>query len=368
MEDDYLTVSDGSRMHFLPKKSKYYVNKLTLVFGGSGSGKTTLVDEIMKLCKPIVPIVWVIARTNSANSTYDGKVAPICIQSGRDAKKTVKWLTDFLIRQKDAVNAYNKAHNIKILKRLFDKVSSIDRWRKIELKIKKRAYLNLMHVNSMAQLNPAKKRNQKKKMERDRDKTLEKLYRSVIRNHKVELESKRESLSDDEATALAFLDFNPCAMLILDDCASQLKLWAKMSTAIKELFYEGRHYFITTVIISQDDKEIDSELRKGSMVSLFTTDQIAISNFTRKSNSYPKHISQKAKACIETVFRQEVGSPVHFQKLAYIRGLTDPFRYTVADLYDDFKMGAPAVWELDKRISENSHKKKIQNPLIERYI
>jgi len=367
MEDDFLTAADGSRLYFLPKNSKFYLNKLTLVFGGSGSGKTTLVDEVMKLCQPHVPNVWVIARTNSANSTYDGKIAPICIQDGRDAKKTVKWMEDFLLRQKDAANAYNKAHNIKILKRLFDKVST-SKCQKMELNILKRALLNLKYVNSLVELNPAKKRNQKKKIEKDRDKTLEKLYRSIIRGNKAKLESIKSDLSDDEATALSFLDFNPCAMLILDDCASQFHLWTKMSTDIKELFYEGRHYFITTVIISQDDKEIDSELRKGSMVSLFTTDQISISNFTRKSNSYPKHIAQKAKVCIESVFKQEKGSPEHFQKLAYIRGLSDPFRYTVADLYDDFRMGAPSVWELSKRISESSQKKKIHNPLIERYI
>ena len=164
--DDYLTASDKTKIYFLPKQSKYYVNKLTLVFGGSGSGKTTLVDEVMNLCKKHIPNVFVIARTNSANSTYDGKIASICIQDGRDAKKTVKWMEDFLIRQKNAANAYNKAHNIKILKSLFDKVST-SKCKRMELNIMKRAALNLKYVASLAELNPAKKRNQRKKIEKD---------------------------------------------------------------------------------------------------------------------------------------------------------------------------------------------------------
>jgi len=366
MDEDYLDVRDGSKIYFLPKDYKYFLRKLTLVFGGSGSGKTTLLDEIMKLCQPHVPNVFVIARTNTANAAYDGKVAPVCIQDGRNAKKTVQWLENFLVRQKNAAGAYTKAHNIKILKPLFTRASN----RKsalLEETILERARANLIYIESVTELNPAQKRAQRKKIEKNRDETLISLYRSVIRCRKDELEKIKNDLSEDEATALSFLDFNPHAMLILDDCASQFKLWTKMSTAIKELFYEGRHYFITTVIISQDDKEIDSELRKGSMVSLFTTDQIAISNFTRTSNSYPKHIAQRAKACIEAVFKLEKGEPDHFQKLAYIRGLPDPFRYTVAELYDDFQMGSPAIWEFSKRIEESSNKKRDNNPLVERY-
>ncbi len=366
MDEDYLPIRDGTKLYFLPKDSKYFVSKLTLVFGGTGSGKTTLVDELMKLCQPYIPNVFVIARTNSANSAYDGKVASVFIQDGRNAKKTVQWLEDFLIRQKDAANAYGKAHNLKILKKLFDRIGNI-KCHKLEKTILERAHANLVYVSSVNDLNPAQKRNQKKEIEKGRDKTLASLYRSVIRCQKTQLEAVKSKMSEDEATALAFLDFNPKAMLILDDCASQFKKWTKMSTAIKELFYEGRHYHITTIIISQDDKEIDSELRKGSMVSLFTTDQIAISNFTRGSNSYPKHVMNRAKLCIEAVFKQEKGEPEHFQKLAYIRGLSDPFRYTVADMYDDFKMGSPGVWEFSKRIEESTRAKKSNNPLIEKY-
>ena len=54
-------------------------------------------------------------------------------------------------------------------------------------------------------------------------------------------------------------DFNPNIMLILDDCASQFKKWYKKSSIIKQIFYEGRWRFFTTVITAQDDKEIDSD-------------------------------------------------------------------------------------------------------------
>jgi len=365
-EEDFLECRDGSKIYFMPKNFKLFLRKLTLIFGGSGSGKSILLDEIMNLLHNHIPTVFVIARTNTANAAYDGKVAPICIQDGRNAKKTVKWLEDFLIRQKNAANAYTKAHDLKILKPLFDKVAN-QKCVMLENKIIERTRANLIYVAADPSLNPAARRTQKKKIEKKRGETLMILYRSVLRCRKDDLEKNKAGLTEDQAVALAFLDFNPHAMLILDDCASQFKLWAKMSTAIKELFYEGRHYFITTAIISQDDKEIDSELRKGSMVSLFATDQIAISNFTRVSNSYPKHIAQKAKLCIEAVFKQEKGEPEHFQKLAYIRGVADPFRYTVADLYDDFRMGSPAMWEFSKRIEESSNKRRTSNPLVEKY-
>jgi hypothetical protein len=107
---------------------------------------------------------------------------------------------------------------------------------------------------------------------------------------------------------------------------------------------------LTVIITSQDDKEVDSELRKNSMVTFFTTPQAATANFERSSNSYSKYEKEMAREAIKTVFKQTPGEPVHYQKLCYIRGEQDPFRYTIADLYDDFKFGCQALWELDKKI------------------
>jgi hypothetical protein len=196
---------------------------------------------------------------------------------------------------------------------------------------------------------------------------LKKLYKNAIRYNKVALE-ENHSLSKSEKAALSFLDFNPNIMLILDDCASTFKKMYKKSSAIKEIFYEGRHYFFTTIISSQDDKEIDSELRKNTTISIFTTAQSAISNFERASNGYPKHERLHAKSCIETVVKQDDNDLKHFQKLVYIQNESDPFRYTIADMYDEFKMGSKPMWEYSDRLKDKKDYLSKDNTLFDRYL
>ena len=141
-----------------------------------------------------------------------------------------------------------------------------------------------------------------------------------------------------------------------------------MTTAIKEIFYEGRQYFITTIITTQDDKEIDSELRKNSMINIFTTAQTATAAFERSSNSYPKHVKDRSKYCIEAIFKQEPGKPQHYQKLVYIQNLTDPFRYTIADLYDEFRMCSDSIWEFENRLSSKDKDDSLENnPFFTKY-
>jgi hypothetical protein len=211
------------------------------------------------------------------------------------------------------------------------------------------------------------KKKQKNQILEHKNNMLRRLYKTTIRFHKVTLENNQK-LHKTEKAALSFLDFNPNIMLILDDCASKFKKLYKKSTAIKEIFYEGRHYFITTLISAQDDKEIDSELRKNTTVSVFTTAQSATSNFERSSNGYPKHEKNKAKTCIESVFKQQENDVTHFQKLVYIQGEADPFKYTIADLYDDFRMGSLPMWQYSEKIKSHKNLLNKNNPLFDKYI
>ena len=156
-------------------------------------------------------------------------------------------------------------------------------------------------------------------------------------------------------------------MLILDDCASTFKKYYKKSNVIKKIFYEGRHRYFTTVITTQDDKEIDSELRKNSMISIFTSPQASIANFERTSNNYPKHEKEKSRVCITTIFNQEKNQPRHYRKLVYMRDDPEPFRYTEAELYDDFRMCGDSLWNFNKKIGNKLNAFNKHNPFFEKY-
>ena len=360
-DDRSLCLQDRTKLRWLPKSHKDFLNKTTIIYGRTNSGKSTLIDEIMYLCKDFIPTIFVVAPTNSSNNAYTDKIPSQFIRKELD----VEWLDKLLQRQKNSSGAYINANKLEILKRLFDKVSD-DTTKSIEESIIKKAHASIVFVEDSS-MEFIQKKKQKSQILVDRDEMLKKLYKTSIRYNKVNLEQSNE-LTKSEKAALSFLDFNPNIMIILDDCESTFKKMYKKSTAIKEIFYEGRHYFFTTIISSQDDKEIDSELRKNTSISMFTTAQSATSNFDRASNGYPKHEKIRAKTCIETVFKQDENDLKHYQKLVYIQNESDPFRYTIADVRDDFKMGSKPMWDYSDRIKDKKDSINKDNSIFERYL
>jgi hypothetical protein len=359
-DDKSLFLSDRTKLKWMPKSYKHYLNKTTIVYGRTGSGKSVVIEEIMKLCQAYVPSIFVVAPTNSSNNAYTNKVPIQFIKKELD----VAWLEKLLERQKNSANAYNNANNLDILKSLFNSISD-ETSQELELSIISKARNAVIYIES-SNISFANKKNQKAQINIERDNILRKLYKTTIRFNKVELE-QRKDLDKLEWGAIEYLDFNPNVILILDDCASKFKKMYKKSSAIKEIFYEGRHYFFTTIISSQDDKEIDSELRKNTSVSVFTTAQSATSNFERTSNGYPKHERLRSKTCIEGVFKQDENDITHYQKLVYLQGAPDPFKYTIADIYDDFRMGSDPMWLLSNKIMERKTKRVSDNPLFTNY-
>jgi hypothetical protein len=360
-DDKSLFLTDRTKLRWFPKNYKYYLNKTTIIYGRTNSGKSTIIEEIMYMCKKYVPTVFVIAPTNSSNNAYTDKIPAPFIFKELD----VEWLDKLLTRQKNSAGAYINANKLDMLKRLFDKVSDSTS-QALELSIVNKAGSSIIVIEE-SNMEFSNKKCQKSQILEDRDSMLKKLYKTTIRFNKVTLENST-SLNKSELAALSFLDFNPNIMLILDDCASKFKKLYKKSSAIKEIFYEGRHYFFTTLISSQDDKEIDSELRKNTTISIYTTAQSATSNFERASNGYPKHEKIRAKHCIDAVFKQDDNDLKHHRKLVYIQNESDGFFYTIANLYDEFRMGSLPMWEYAERIGKKYDTFNKNNRLIDSYV
>jgi hypothetical protein len=54
-----------------------------------------------------------------------------------------------------------------------------------------------------------------------------------------------------------------------------------------------------------------------------------------------------------------------FKKLVYLRDDINPFRYTIADLYDNFRFGSPSLWEMCGKISGEKNMCDFENdPLL----
>lgn len=362
-KNNAIVLTDGSRLEWLEKSYKIFLNKMTIIYGPSGSGKTTILNEIMYLLKPHIPHVWVISPTNFANKMFVGKVAPHCIKPGTDVTKTIQFLEKLLSHQRNVKNLYEMSNDIEILESIFKKIFDT-RASSMVNQIRNDASRFIQITNGMRTLNIAERKVKILDIEKKRDNMLRRIYKACITKHKSSLD--RDTLTEQENVAIKFININPRCLLILDDCASRFKEWVKKSSTIKQIFYEFRNYGGSTCITAQNDKEIDSEYRKNAMVNIFTDDQSAVSNFTRPSNSYSKHTKEKAMLCINAIYSQ-TSRVKHYKKLVYFNNSSDPFRYTQADLYNDFRMGCSYDWLMSKKISEKNEESEEINPYFERY-
>lgn len=346
--DKSIICSDGSILKPLEKDYKYYFKNTTLIFGRNKSGKTTILNEIMYLCKDLIPICFVITQTNTSNENFTNIVPEDCIFSNLDDE----WLTKIWKRQTDSAATYKLINNVDNLHGLFDLLKTKeDEILKYKCLSKFKKYSQIIQSSDF---NFEKKKKMNENITKSKNKYLIKLYKNVIRQRSHLLENT--NLTDIQKLILRFLDFNPNIMLIFDDCASKFKKWykSKRNDIIKQLFYEGRHSHITTIITSQDDKEIDSELRKNALVTIFTTEEAAIANFTRPSNCFSKITIEMAQIYTKEIFKI---CNIQHAKLMYLREYDDsPFRYTIANIYPPFQIGCKPLWEYCKVIKKSNKK------------
>ena len=95
------------------------------------------------------------------------------------------------------------------------------------------------------------------------------------------------------------------------------------------------------------------------MFSIFTSSNLASIYFETTSNGITSQDKKDAKKIIDIIFREKRGAPPHFQKLVYDKSKADKFMYTVADIYDDFKVGSSYIWKFtDKLPKKNTYIRK----------
>jgi len=329
------------KVKFLEKDHKYFLNKSTIIYGASGTGKSTIILEILHILKDHVPIIFVFSPTADDNNAFAGIVPDALIYRTVDIKK----LEEIYKRQQGATRIYNTVNEIKSLRVLFEKVGNIK-----SIRCAKDAYRNATNLIEEAQnstsLNFSEKKKNIKKIKNMRDRFLLMLYKAVIRKNKNRL--KNMGITPAEHYILQYLDFNPNCIIIMDDCGAVLKKFQK-ETVIQKIFFLGRHSFINLILSLQDDLRLDSAIKKNAFVNIFTTSQIASAYFSRSGTSFTKKEKQLAEKIIGCIFSSNADD---YKKLVYVRNESQPFRYTIADVYEEFKFGCPKLWELDENMSE----------------
>lgn len=355
--DSQLCISQDIKLRFLEKDAKYYLNRSTILFGASNSGKSTILIEILYLLKNYVPNIFVFAPTADSNNAFEGIIPSQLIYKTVDIKK----LTDIYNRQKGAAKTYNTVNNLNDLKNLFLKVAD-----RKSLELARIASVRAANIIRNKENDSSSNISQKKmtinQIKKIRDIHLSKLYKKTIRCNK-----KRLLKIDDSAKTkyiIKYLDFNPNCVVVFDDCGAVLKRFQK-EEVVKKIIFQGRHSYINIILTLQDDLNLNSAIKKNAFVNIFTTGRCASAYFERGSNSFSKKERLVAAKIISYIFDS---GKKDYKKLVYLRDEVNPFRYTIADLYDNFRFGSPSLWKLCNKLTRDRNNCDFDNdPLLSEF-
>ena len=361
---DSIICQDGHLLRPIKKKKDYYLNRTSLIFGRTHSGKTTILNEILYICKDYIPNVWVISRTHDLNDNFSKIIPKIFIKKNLNND----FLFTLLERQKGLSSIFKMVNDIKNLYSLFCKIAS-------EKELNLYDKLSIIEENIIMSIKEKKDNNNYcndiNKIKSLTNKNKLKYMKKIIYQKQNNLNKK--NLSKQEKNIIHYLYLNPNTLIVLDDCASSFKLWYKKckkdkrsykyGNPIKSLFYEGRWMHITLIITAQDDKEIDPELRKNALVTIFTTEESVLSSFSRTANSHPMYIKRQADIFSRAIFSDK--NKNNYKKLVYIKIHGEcPFRYTVASIYNNFKVGSINSWIYSEKIMKLKKKEEYNKYLI----
>jgi hypothetical protein len=373
-----LVTEAGNRVEPLEFHAGLFIDKTITAYGPSGTGKTVLIKNVMRVTQGHIEQIIVVAPTAVSNRAYDGFVDPSLIHYNlrlppdptaparkkveTDTEAAVRFLETIWQRQEMMAAIYTRANTPKTLARLYGRLSARaraegdDRIRALEVR-RRQVCDDVTHQYGS---DPGRCDEKKKDVNGKFTKMLVLLYKQFIAPCFEEL-WRREDLTEDETYSLNYLHFNPRILLIFDDCAAQLKpIFGK--EIFRKFYYQNRHIFATVFLACQDDTDLPTNLRKNNFISLFTEPVVAISNFERASNKFPKTTQRLAADIAPEVF---VGN----RKLAYIR--EDEKRqhfYHVTVPYPRPQLfGSPSLHELCDQVRVDKVTMDSANPFYDRF-
>lgn len=347
-EDRTIHTEKGEPIPYFYGNLNDYLDRTVLIFGASKSGKTTIIESILYAIKDYVPNYLVIVPPTSEKA-YKKKLPARCIKE--DLTKDM--LKKIWARQVNITQVYNIANDLDVLASLFSKKPNAE----VLIMIKAvcmRAGQAIDTINSYdtSQMNFAQKKSQTSHIENLKVSKIKLLYKKSIRDMRSKLEHM--DLSDKETIALKYLDVNPRIMLIIDDCSTQFGLWMKMfkdeANPVKDIFFRGRHNYISLIFAAHDDKIIDTSMRKNARLTIYCDSKALMASLGKTGNGFTPQDKKLAQNMANVLFKDESNGAKTYKKLCYVNNHRTPWQYHIADLYPEFNLGCEPLRDLVKKM------------------
>lgn len=346
-----LYTEDGDEIPLFSKDYSYFLNKSIILYGSSGSGKSMIMRDILYILKDHIPNILVIAPTNHLNGSFDDIIPPQLIFPD----VTEELIQNIFKRQKTVVKLYNMVNDFTRLEAIYNKLAQSS-----DQHIKHKIVQSYYNIKSKYQqnndLNLVEKKIKLKELDDLHKKSLTEFYKKVINRYRTQIITNNDTqkrFDDIEFKIIKCININPNFLLILDDCAYNANIWSRYSE-IKEIFMNGRHHKITFMISFQDDKLLDSGLRKNAFINIFTTEIVCNAFFQRSANNFTKQEKNKMTKLSNYVFNDPKLKDKNYKKLVYIKDKNPNVYYILADYIDDFKFGSNFLHNLCNKVKKKN--------------
>ena len=343
-----LFTSDNYEIPLFDKDYTNYLNRSIVLYGSSASGKSMIMRDILYTLKDYIPNMCVICPTNNLNRSYNDIIPTQLIYS----EVTEDLIKKIFNRQKVAVKMYNMTNDLDKLKEIYSKLYEKNNIRLMTIMEGYNIIKNKFKSNHNIHISEKKIKLQE--LDEEHNKNLIIFYKEVITKNKSIID-KNNKLDEIEIRIVNYININPNFLIIIDDAAVSASVWSKYQE-VKELFFNGRHHKITFMISFQDDKLLESSLRKNAFINIFTTQITCNSFFERTANNFTKSEKVKMAKLSNFIFNDEKLKNKNYKKLIYIKDRNPTTYYTIANYYDDFQFGSKHLYNLCDKVKKNEDK------------
>lgn len=295
------------------------------------------------MLKNYIPNICIICPTNSLNKSYDDIVPKQLIHS----EVSENLIKDILKRQDINVKMYNMANNLDRIQSIYKKL-----YKRNEIKLNKiiNTYNDIKNkIENNGNIHISEKKINLNELENMHKKTLLKFFQTEISNNLKYI--NKCNIDETDRLIMKHININPNFLLIIDDAAVSASIWCKYRE-IKELFFNGRHHRITFMIAFQDDKLLDSSLRKNAFINIFTTEKVCNSFFERAANGFTRAEKKKMTAIADIVFNDKKLGTKNYKKLIYLKDSIPTSYYMIADCIDNFMFGSEYLIEYCNKVKK----------------
>lgn len=313
----------------------YYLDRTALFLGESGTGKSFIINDALFRVKPYINQGIVFSPTNDQNKIYDGIFPRPCIHK----RPTEELLIAISQRQLARAKVYKKANKEEILQKLFLRIKD-PKFVQVMKSLAKRKSDLISQIKS----DDVKRGDKIESINKKCKSFVTAFYRAGIIKHLDKLK-KIKGLSEDEQFTLEYINFNPRIILVFDDCTTDIKKLAK-TQVMQEIFYQGRHMFITALFAIHSDKALLPEEKKNAFNIIFTAKEAASAYFRLASNDFNKQEQMRANAACAEAMSEE------FQKLVWIREKKAFYKYK-APKHEPFRFGNDELWKYCAKIESD---------------